>query len=137
MSPERIELVQRTWRSVLPVRDTATELFYGKLFSLDPGIQKLFSNDMRDQGRNLAAMISIAVSSLDHPERVLFAVRQLGRRHAAYGVKPQHYECVAIALLWMLEQTLGEAFTPEAKEAWFEVYSVLAKTMQDAACVAA
>ena len=137
MTPEQIELVQRTWRSVLPVRDTAAELFYGKLFSLDPGIRTLFSNDMQDQGRNLVAMISIAVGSLSHPERVLLAVQQLGRRHAAYGVLPRHYEAVAIALLWTLETCLGEVFTPQAREAWNDVYGTLSKTMQDAACVAA
>jgi hemoglobin-like flavoprotein len=137
MSPEQIELVQRTWHSVLPVRDTAAELFYGKLFSLDSEIQKLFTNDLKDQGRNLVAMISIAVGSLSHPERVLLAVRQLGRRHAAYGVQARHYDTVAVALLWMLEQCLGEAFTPEARQAWSDVYGLLSKTMQDAACVAA
>jgi len=137
MNPEQIELVQRTWHSVLPVRDTAAELFYGKLFSLDSEIQKLFTNDLKDQGRNLVAMISIAVGSLSHPERVLLAVRQLGRRHAAYGVQARHYDAAAVALLWMLEQCLGEAFTPEARRAWSDVYGLLAKTMQDAACVAA
>ena len=137
MNPEQIEMVQRTWRSVLLVRDTAGELFYGKLFSLDPALRALFKNDLKDQGRNLVAMISIAVANLSHPERVLLAVRQLGRRHAAYGVQPKHYEAVATALLWTLEKCLGEAFTPEARQAWSDVYGLLAKTMQDATCVAA
>ena len=53
MTPEQIELVQRTWRAVLLMGDTAAELFYGKLFSLDPGIRALFRNDMLEQGRSL------------------------------------------------------------------------------------
>jgi hemoglobin-like flavoprotein len=133
VSPEQIELVQKTWRLVLPVGDTAAELFYGKLFSLDPSLQKLFSNDMRDQGRNLTAMISVAVHWLARPEKIVIAVQQLGRRHAAYGVQPRHYDLVAVALLWMLESCLGDAFTPEARSAWTAVYEMLAKTMQEAA----
>ncbi len=134
MTPEQIELVQRTWRSILPVGDTAAELFYGKLFSLDPTLKALFKNDMKDQGRNLTAMMSVAVGALARPERITLAVRELGRRHVAYGVKPRHYEVVATALLWMLEKSLGEAFTPEVRAAWSSTYAFLAGTMQGAVC---
>ncbi len=134
MTPEQIDLVQRTWRAVLPVGDTAAELFYGKLFSLDPGIRALFKNDMIDQGRNLTAMISVGVGALSRPERILVAVRQLGQRHVAYGVEPRHYHLVAVALLWTLEQCPGDAFTPDVERAWTAVYEFLAETMQEAAC---
>jgi hemoglobin-like flavoprotein len=132
MSPKEVDLVQRTWRAVLPVGDTAAEFFYGKLFSLDPSVQSLFHDDAREQGRNLTAMISVVVGSLSRPERIQLAVRQLGQRHASYGVKPQHYELARIALLWMLEQVLEEAFTPPVRAAWASVYDLFATTMQDA-----
>ena len=132
MTPEQVDLVQRSWRSVLPVGGTAAELFYGKLFSLDPSIQHLFKDDMREQGRNLTAMISVAVGALSKPQRITLAVQQLGRRHAGYGVEQRHYELVGAALLWMLDQVLGEAFTPQVREAWSEVYTLLSNTMQDA-----
>lgn len=124
-------MVQRTWRSVLPVGATFAELFYGKLFSLDPSLERLFT-DLKDQGRNLTAMISVVVGSLARPERINLAMWELGRRHAAYGVKARHYELVRTALLWALEKTLGEAFTLEAAAAWRAVYDLLARTMQDA-----
>jgi len=130
MTPEQIELVQRTWRAVLPVGDTAAELFYGKLFSLDPGVRGLFKNDMLEQGRNLTAMISVAVGVLAKPERIHLAARQLGERHAGYGVERRHYELVGTSLLWMLEKCLGEAFTPEVKAAWWATYAFLAEAMQ-------
>ena len=132
MTPQQVDLVQRSWRSVLPVGDTAAELFYGKLFSLDDSLRSLFKGDMREQGRNLTAMISVTVGALSRPERITLALQQLGRRHAAYGVQPRHYDFVAVALLWMLEQCLGEAFTSQTAEAWTEVYRFMARTMQDA-----
>jgi hemoglobin-like flavoprotein len=134
MTPEQIELVQRTWRAVLPVGDTAAELFYGKLFSLDPGVRALFKNDMVDQGRNLTAMISVAVGALSKPERIRLAARQLGERHVAYGVERRHFELVGTSLMWTLEKCLGEAFTPEVKSAWTATYRFLADTMQEATC---
>ncbi len=134
MTPEQIDLVQRTWRAVLPVGDTAAELFYGKLFSLDPSLSRLFKNDMIEQGRNLTSMISVAVGMLSKPERILLAVRQLGERHAGYGVERRHYELVGTSLIWTLEKCLGEAFTPEVRAAWWATYAFLAGTMQEAAC---
>ncbi|HZQ73225.1 MAG TPA: globin family protein [Burkholderiales bacterium] len=134
LTPAQVELLQQTWRSVLPVGDTAAELFYGKLFSLDPTLRRLFKNDMREQGRNLTAMVSVAVGGLARPERIERAVRQLGRRHAAYGVEQAHYEVVGAALLWALEKTLGEAFTPEARQAWARAYELLSGMMREA-CV--
>ena len=130
MTPGQVDLLQRSWRSVLPIGDTAAELFYGKLFSLDPNLKLLFKNDMREQGRNLTAMISVAVGALGRPERIERAVRELGRRHAAYGVRSEHYGTVSVALLWMLEQCLGEAFTPEVRRAWSDAYALLAGIMQ-------
>lgn len=134
MTPEQIELVQRTWRAVLPVGDTAAELFYGKLFSLNADVRRLFKNDMVDQGRNLTAMISVAVGALAKPERIRLAVRQLGERHAGYGVERRHFELVGVALIWTLGKCLGEAFTPEVKAAWQATYAFLAEAMQEAAC---
>lgn len=136
MTPTQVALVQDTWRKVIPVRDLAADLFYGKLFSLDPSIRELFKGDMKEQGRNLNAMVSVAVSGLARPEKILAAVRQLGRRHVAYGVEERHYALVGTALLWALEKCLLEEFTPEVKAAWTGAYGFLAGAMQEAAACA-
>jgi hemoglobin-like flavoprotein len=130
MTPRQIALVQSTWKSMLPIRDTFAELFYGKLFSLDARLRSLFTGDMRDQGRNLAAMISIVVKSLGEPDTVAVALHGLGRRHVAYGVTSKDYETVSVALLWTLSHALGEAFTDEAEAAWREAYRLLTEAMQ-------
>ena len=132
MTPRQIALVQESWKSMLPIRDTFAELFYGKLFSLDARLQSLFKGDMKDQGRNLAAMISIAVRSLAEPEKTALALRGLGRRHAAYGVQERDYDTVAVALLWTLAHGLGEAFTEELAQAWLAAYGSIAGAMKEA-----
>jgi len=136
MTPKQIQLVQATWAKVLPISDTAAELFYAKLFTLDPALKPLFKGDMKAQGRKLMIMIGTAVNGLTKLDEIVPAVQALGRRHAGYGVKPAHYGTVATALVWTLEQGLGDAFTPEVKEGWVAAYTVLAKTMQDAAATA-
>jgi len=133
MTPEQIFLVQKSWRQVLPIADTAAELFYTRLFSLDPTVKPLFKGDMKAQGRKLMAMIGTAVNGLSKLETIVPAVQELGKRHVKYGVKDQHYDTVGAALLWTLEQGLGDAFTRDVKAAWTAVYGVLAATMKEAA----
>jgi nitric oxide dioxygenase len=130
MTPREIELVQTTWKGMLPIRDTFAEIFYGKLFSLDGGLQRHFGGDMKEQGRNFAAMMSIFVRNLEEPEAVAVALRGLGRRHAAYGVRPRDYETLSVALFWTLSHALGEAFTDEVEAAWRGAWQRLADAMR-------
>ena len=83
---------------------------------------------MPDQGYKLMQMIGTAVMGLDRIEELVPAIQDLGRRHTGYGVKKEHYSTVGEALLWTLEATLGDSFTPDLKDAWAAVYTVLADT---------
>jgi hemoglobin-like flavoprotein len=133
MTPSQIAIVQETWRQVLPIREQAAALFYGRLFELDPALRTLFRSDLAEQGRKLTAMINVAVNGLQQLGTLVPAVQDLGRRHVRYGVTEQHYAVVGAALLWTLQQGLGNAFTSEAREAWTSAYGVLADTMKEAA----
>ncbi len=133
MTPAQIDLVKTTWTKVIPIKETAAELFYGRLFELDPSLKPLFKGNMVEQGRKLMAMINTAVNALDQLDTVVPAIQEMGRRHVAYGVKAQHYDTVGAALLWTLEKGLDTAFTPDVKGAWATVYGLLADTMKQAA----
>ena len=132
-SDRQIAIVRSTFAQVEPIADTAAELFYNKLFELDPSVRAMFKGDMVEQGRKLMTMIKTAVAGLDKLETILPAVESLGQRHAGYGVIDSHYDTVGKALLWTLGQGLGDAFTAEAEDAWTNVYGTLAATMIQAA----
>ena len=133
MNPTTIHDVQRTFDLITPIADNAASLFYSKLFELDPSLKSMFKSDMSEQRKKLMQILGAAVSSLNNLEASVPAVQDLGRRHVKYGVQPQHYNTVAEAILWMLEQTLGAVFTPAVKQSWTEVYTILADTMIAAA----
>ncbi len=133
MEAKTIELVQGTFKKVVPIADKAAEIFYAKLFELDPKLKPLFKGDMKEQGAKLMSMIGTAVNGLTNLEAIVPAVQNLGRNHVGYGVKDSHYDTVGTALIYTLETGLGDAFTPDVKDAWVEVYTVLATTMKDAA----
>lgn len=137
MTLEEISLVQESWKKVVPIKEAAAELFYGRLFELDPDLRVLFKGDMKEQGRKLMAMINTAIGGLTRLEELVPVVQGLGRRHVKYGVKDGDYGTVASALLWTLEEGLGAAFTPPVKAAWVKAYTVLADTMKAAAAAEA
>lgn len=132
MTPEQVRIVQSTWLKVLPIKSTAARLFYDKLFEIDPSLKELFHTDIHDQGEKLMQIIDAAVNGLDRFDQVRPVVKELGRRHAGYGVKDHQYGSVGAALLWTLEQSLSTEFTMEVHDAWTTVYAVLSSTMREA-----
>ena len=137
MTPNQVDLVQRSWNQVAPMGEAAILMFYERLFFVDPSLRMLFRHNMKDQSRKVLAMLSFTVAGLSRPHEILPLVQSMGRRHAAYGVRDEHYDTVGSALLWTLQQGLGCSFTPAVREAWSAAFGVLASTMKDAARVAA
>ncbi|GAB4506796.1 MAG: globin family protein [Anaerolineales bacterium] len=135
---EQKKLVQESWEKVVPIADTAADLFYSRLFEIDPELKMLFKHsDMKEQKVKLLQMLGLAVRSLDNLDQLIPAVENLGRRHVGYGVKDSHYDTVGDALLWALEKGLGEDFTPEVLDAWTQTYMVLASVMKNSEYVPA
>ena len=126
-----VALVQQTWEQVVPIADEAAMAFYSRLFELDPSLRSMFrQTDMVEQRRKLMQMITVAVRGLDKFDELMPALRAMGRRHVGYGVQDHHYDTVGAALIWTLEQGLGDAFTPEARESWVLLYGTLATIMK-------
>jgi hemoglobin-like flavoprotein len=133
MTPKQAALIRSSWANLAPIQVQAAQLFYDRLFELDPKLRRMFKGDMAAQGKKLMALLDRVVNSLDNIATLVPTTQSLGRRHADYGVRDEHYDTVANALLWALKQGLGEAFTAEVEAAWVEAYTFLAQTMKDAA----
>jgi hemoglobin-like flavoprotein len=130
VTPAQIEEVETSFRLVAPIAEPAAKIFYDTLFAMDPALKPLFAGtDMAAQGAKLMTAIGFVVGNLRRPEQLLPVVRELGRRHGGYGVRPGHYATVGAALLSTLEQGLGQAFTPPRREAWAAAYGLLAGVM--------
>ena len=130
MNSAQINLVQSTFAEIRPVSVVAAELFYARLFELDPTLRPLFKGDLTHQGRMLLSLLGAAVSGLTNIELLAPIVQRLGAHHIHYGVQDEHYATVGTALLWTLEQCLGKAFTPDVRDAWTTAYALLADAMQ-------
>jgi hemoglobin-like flavoprotein len=133
VNARQIQLLRDSFAQLAPSATLAGALFYDKLFERDPSVGALFDTDMAAQSRRLFEMVGDALALLDHPDELDAVLQVLGARHAAYGVRDDHYDTVGAALLDTLEAALDEAFTPQAREAWAGFYARISRLMRQGA----
>ena len=129
MTPDQVRLVQESFAKLVPIADQAASMFYERLFEIAPQVRAMFPPDMAEQQRKLMATLTIVVGGLSNLESILPAASSLATRHVAYGARPEHYPVVGAALLWTLEQGLGEEWTEEVADAWTAAYAMLSGFM--------
>ena len=67
MTPQQIDLVQSSFKKVVPIAGTAADLFYDRLFEIAPEVRSMFPQDLSEQKKKLMGMLGTAgriVSSL-------------------------------------------------------------------------
>ena len=133
MTPSQIDIVQSSFAKVVPIAETAAGLFYGRLFEISPEVKPLFRGDMKEQGRKLMTTLGVVVNNLKNPDVIVPAAKALAVKHVGYGVAAAHYASVGAALIWTLEQGLGDDFAHEARNAWIAAYTLLSGVMIDEA----
>lgn len=118
-------LVQSSFQALVDDVDVTAQTFYDNLFALDPSLKSMFREDSRVQGRKLMQMFLMLVNGLNQPESLVPVLSDMGKRHAGYGVRPEHFPVVGEALLQTLAQALGDDFTPDIAAAWQTTYDGL------------
>ncbi|GGJ27628.1 globin domain-containing protein [Deinococcus roseus] len=134
LTSSHLQLIRQTFHDLIP-QDPEMEVFFGdvfyrRLFSQHPELQPLFHTQLAEQAHRLVTMLRWMVDHISEPATFAAQVHALGERHLKYGVKPEHYDQVGEALIWVLQETLGEDFTPAAREAWTETFGLIASTMR-------
>ena len=104
-------------------------LFYERIFTLAPDTRVLFDDDLPRQAARTMAAVGTVVDGLHDLDDVAAFLVRLGARHARYGVRPEHFDVVGAALLWTLEQGLGDAFTADVREAWTAAWGIITGAM--------
>lgn len=129
MTARQMQMVRESFPVIREVAGPLSQLFYGRLFELQPGLRPMFRHDLASQGRKLMEMLSVIVDHLDRLESLDPVLRELGRRHAGYGVLPQHYATVEQALLWSFGHAMEYEFDDELKGAWRAIITEVSNAM--------
>jgi len=135
MTPDDIRIVQESWRKVESVEDIAADLFFTRLFELDPPLRLICEEDLQQRRHRFRLVVGATVRGLARVDMLLPAVREFGARHPLPGEVEHHHGNVARALLWMLEKALRRDFTADVKAAWIKAYGMLSLTIREATTV--
>jgi hemoglobin-like flavoprotein len=107
------------------------KLLFGFPLEVDPRSEALLkSRRFMMQAVFFFAMIDKTVGMLGvNNDQLTKMLTDLGKKHVAYGVKPEYFPFMTESLLIMLKETLGDKFSDTNQEAWKAVFGVLIADM--------
>jgi hemoglobin-like flavoprotein len=129
MTKLEIQSIRKSFHLLEGKTDLVATLFYNRLFQFDPSLKMLFRGDMTTQGKKLMDAMLVLNASLDRFPALCPTLQHMGRRHAEYGVRPEHYETVATALLQTLQEFAGPRFDQNLQQAWTRLLGLVSSEM--------
>jgi len=108
---------------------TITRTFYKNMFEEHPELTNLFNMGNQANGaqqQSLAAAVFAYAANIDNPDVLAPVVSRIVHKHASVGIAAKHYPIVGRHLLGAIQETLGDAASPELLSAWEEAYGMLA-----------
>lgn len=131
-SPSRLRALLEESLELSLVRDPDfPRLFYEILFRDYPSTQPLFKkNSLNVQRTMLSKTLMAAIDHIDDPVWLEENLKSLGADHQAYGVTPEMYDWMNVALKAALAETCGDDWTPEHAAAWDEALGIVVRAMR-------
>jgi hemoglobin-like flavoprotein len=128
------DALETSFDLVAPRGDELVDTFYTRLFATAPAVEPLFARtDLPEQKQKLLATLVLLRKSLRDLGAIVPKLRELGRRHAAYGARPEHYPVVGAVLISSMADVAGDRWRPEYERAWSDALAVVAGAMLEGA----
>uniref|UniRef100_A0A3B4AC09 Nitrite reductase n=1 Tax=Periophthalmus magnuspinnatus TaxID=409849 RepID=A0A3B4AC09_9GOBI len=121
LSEKDKELIRGSWESLGKNKVPHGVIMFSRLFELDPELLTLFYH------RTKCSSSQDCLSSpefVEHVTKVMLVIDA-----AAVGVHTQSFAVVGEALLYMLQCSLGQAYTAPLQQAWLNMYSIVVAAM--------
>jgi hemoglobin-like flavoprotein len=129
-----LDALETSFDLVAPRGDELVDTFYARLFAAAPAVRPLFAAvDLDEQKAKLLATLVLLRKSLRDLGAVVPKLRELGRRHVAYGAQAAHYPVVGEVLIASMAEVAGDAWRPEYGRAWADALQVVAGAMLESA----
>ncbi|MFM9957331.1 MAG: globin domain-containing protein [Phycisphaerales bacterium] len=127
------ERLRSTYELVRAGGPRFAELFYAKLFKAAPHLRSMFRSDPASQAEKLTAALDAVVANFSDPTGNAEMLSALGKRHAEYGARPQHYDLVIDLLIDAMRETLGPSVGQPALDEWHMALRLISNQMIAAA----
>ena len=129
MNAESVARLRASYTHVAPRIGRITVRFYEALFALRPEFRALFTGDMAQQRRHLAAALALVIRNLGVLDALEPPLGELGAAHAQVGVRPEHYSDFCRALLAAIAEELGDGWTTEVAADWEALLETVCRHM--------
>lgn len=132
LSPSQIELIKATVPVLVEHGATITKVFYKNMLTAHPELNNVFNVPNQRNGhqqRSLAGALFAYAANIDNLGALGPAVELICHKHASLYIQPDQYQIVGKHLIEAMGEVLGDALTPEIKEAWGVAYWQLADIM--------
>ena len=108
-------LIRTSFLKLAPALDLVGQLYFLKLFRLDPEFRARFGADPERHGRKFMAAVKLGVISLNHDDGLAPIIKLLGIRYRQMGLKVRDYRTMAKALMWTFERSLERSSRPRPR----------------------
>ncbi|CUS23802.1 LAQU0S12e00364g1_1 [Lachancea quebecensis] len=113
---------------------TITTVFYRNMLSEHKELLNIFNKTNQSRGLQptaLATTVLAAAKHIDNLGALAPYVVEIGHKHRALQVLPEHYPIVGKHLLGAIKEVLGDAATVDILNAWTEAYGAIAQIFID------
>lgn len=106
-----------------------TTIFYSNMFKAHPELLNIFNPNNQKKGLQQKALANTVLAAAQHIEDLSVLsqhVNQIGHKHRALQVKPEHYPIVGKYLLEAIGIVLGDNKSQKVLDAWEKAYGEIA-----------
>lgn len=132
MSPEDRRLVTTSFARIFAAKGRVAQIVYDELFRRHPAIRPLFPDDLGKQQEKLNATLATMVRQISDPAEFHELIDAMGRRHVAYGARPEHLPILGSVLIHALGDAAPGGLSAPETAAWEKIYGKICDIMAPA-----
>jgi len=106
-----------------------TNIFYSRLFDVNPASKILFKDSMSSKTKVLNAIINTALSQLIDPIYFVETLTHLAHAHVQRNIKGVQFGIAGDVLLWSFKTALGPLYDDDLHWSWTKIYSAMLKVI--------
>lgn len=121
--------LKESWALVEDRADQVAGYLYARIFTAQPALRDMFPLHMDLQRERFVNALVRAIQVVDSAGQFDSHLRQLGREHRKYGVRPEHYQLFGNCLVEAVRVHAGTEWNQEYEQAWREGFRGIADRM--------
>ncbi|MEO1622250.1 MAG: adenylate/guanylate cyclase domain-containing protein, partial [Cyanobacteria bacterium J06632_3] len=130
---QQVEQVQASYQELLTTGEVWANHFFDRLLALAPNCQTCLPGDATARNAQASNILQTLVKGLSHLDLLLPTLQDWGRQVTAYDIGERDFDAIGEALIWSLERSLFTSLSPDVKQSWVSMETLLSGVIREAA----